>query len=96
MKNAENISIAVGSKFNPLSNVKATDNVDGDLTKFIRLSRSVNTKQVGKYIITYTVTDKAGNKTEIKRVVIVVDRTKLVQSVDNTTIAVGSKFISII
>lgn len=48
---------------------KATDNVDATLTVIIGGTK-VDTKKAGKYIITYNVTDKAGNvASEITRIV---------------------------
>jgi len=93
LQNVSSTTIAAGSKFNELTNVKATDNVDGDLTKFIKVTGNVNTQKLGKYTLTYTVIDKAGNKVEVKRTITVVDQTKpVLQNVSSTTIAVGSKF----
>ena len=64
------ITLKFGENYNELGAV-ATDNVDGDLTKKIKISGKVDTEKAGEYIIKYTVTDKAGNKTTIERKVIV-------------------------
>lgn len=64
------ITLKFGENYNELGAV-ATDNVDGDLTKKIKISGKVDTQKAGEYIIKYTVTDKAGNKTTIERKVIV-------------------------
>ncbi len=50
---------------------KATDNVDGDITSSVKITGKVDTNKVGTYSIKYTVTDKAGNKAEKTRKVIV-------------------------
>lgn len=50
---------------------KAMDNVDGDITANVKISGSVNTVVPGTYTIVYTVSDKAGNSVEAKRVVTV-------------------------
>ena len=50
----------------------AIDDVDGDITSKITVSGSVDTKKVGTYIITYTVTDEAGNTSSVKRTVNVI------------------------
>ena len=93
LQNVGSTTIAAGSKFNAMTNVKAIDNVDGDLTKSIKVTGSVNTQKLGKYTLTYTVADKAGNKAEVKRMVTVADKTKpVLQNVGSTTIAAGSKF----
>ncbi len=51
----------------------ATDNVDGDLTSNIVTVGSVNTAFIGTYIITYSVSDAAGNTTTASRHVEVTD-----------------------
>lgn len=52
-------------KDNLLKGATAKDNVDGNLTSSIKVS-SVDFSKVGKQTTTYTVTDKAGNKTTAK------------------------------
>jgi len=49
----------------------ATDNCDGNLTSKVKVTGSVNTSNLGTYIITYSVEDSSGNKVEVKRQVIV-------------------------
>ncbi|GAB3794145.1 immunoglobulin-like domain-containing protein [Virgibacillus kimchii] len=51
----------------------AADNVDGDLTDAIEIDGEVHTDVPGEYIVTYTVSDAAGNNAEVKRTVVVVD-----------------------
>ena len=51
----------------------ATDEVDGDLTSSIVTTGAVNTSIEGNYIITYTVSDSAGNTATTTRQVIVED-----------------------
>ncbi|HOZ54331.1 MAG TPA: DUF5011 domain-containing protein [Bacilli bacterium] len=51
--------------------VIAYDNVDGDITSEVVISGSVNTTKSGSYTLNYSVEDKAGNKTQISRIVIV-------------------------
>lgn len=65
------ISINQGTNFED-QGAKATDNIDGDITSKIVKSGSVDTKKVGSYVITYSVTDKAGNKADVKRTVKVI------------------------
>ncbi|WP_052342628.1 immunoglobulin-like domain-containing protein [Bacillus sp. EB01] len=55
-------TVFVNASFNPLDGVKATDNVDGDLTSSIVMDGLVNLKVAGTYSVTYTVTDSSGNK----------------------------------
>lgn len=51
----------------------AEDNVDGNLTNLIEVTGKINTSKPGKYMITYSVTDKAGNITTETRTVHVLD-----------------------
>ena len=58
-------TIKLGSTFNPLSGVKATDKEDGDLTNAIKVAGTVDTSKTGVYKLTYTVVDKDGGKAEV-------------------------------
>lgn len=49
----------------------ATDNIDGDLTSKVVVNGSVDTSKIGRYTLTYTVTDSAGNSTSNSRSVLV-------------------------
>ena len=60
------------TKFDPLAGVTAKDNVDGDLTKNIKVTHEVDNKTYGTYEVKYEVTDKAGNVAEMTRTVEVV------------------------
>ena len=65
------INLTVGDTFTD-PGATATDNVDGDLTSSITTSGSVDTSSAGTYVITYSVTDAAGNAaTVVQRIVIV-------------------------
>ncbi|REJ13982.1 MAG: hypothetical protein C6W57_15185 [Caldibacillus debilis] len=52
----------------------ATDDVDGDLTEQIVVTGSVDTSKPGEYILTYTVSDSAGNTATATRTVIVQEK----------------------
>lgn len=59
--------------FNPLTDVEAIDDRDGDLTSKIEVTGTVDTKIIGTYNLTYVVKDKAGNvSNEIERSIKVV------------------------
>lgn len=59
--NASDQTITVGDKFNPLKDVTANDNEDGDLTSKIKvINNTVDTKKAGAYEATYQVTDSQG------------------------------------
>lgn len=61
----EVLNIALGSKLRDLG-VKAYDDLDGDITSKIKMSGSVNTAEIGTYPLTFTVSDKSGNKASLK------------------------------
>ena len=61
--NAENKVINLGSKFNELDGITATDEEDGDITNdIIILSSNVDVNKEGVYVVTYEVKDKDGGK----------------------------------
>lgn len=56
---ANDVSIMINDSFDPLKGVSAKDDVDGDLTKDIKvIKNTVDTKKAGTYEVTYEVTDK--------------------------------------
>ena len=69
---AETISISQWSDFD-YTDVAATaaDGIDGDITGNIVVTGSVNTNVAGDYILTYTITDAAGNEAVVTRTVTV-------------------------
>lgn len=58
---ARNRTIYIGEAFDPLNGVTATDKEDGDITKDILVTGTVDTNTSGIYPITYRVTDSFGN-----------------------------------
>ncbi|GHI01102.1 immunoglobulin-like domain-containing protein [Neobacillus kokaensis] len=68
---AKSKTIRYKSSFNPKTGVTAKDNVDGNLTKKIKVTGKVNTKKKGTYTLTYTVTDQSKNQAAVKRKIIV-------------------------
>ncbi|WP_066893677.1 immunoglobulin-like domain-containing protein [Clostridium nigeriense] len=61
--NAEDKIIKVGSEFNPLSGVSASDKEDGNITKIEVLENNVDTSKEGEYKVKYSVVDSLGGKT---------------------------------
>lgn len=58
---ASDKTITIGDKFDPMKDVTANDNEDGDLTSKIKVIRNaIDTKKVGTYEVTYQVTDSQG------------------------------------
>ena len=54
------ITLTVGDKFDALSGITASDKEDGDLTKSIIVTGTVNTAKAGTYQLVYTVADSRG------------------------------------
>jgi hypothetical protein len=52
----------------------ATDDIDGNITANIKRTGTVDSSKVGTYILTYTVSDIAGNTTSKTRTVIVINK----------------------
>lgn len=71
------ISLVETSNYNE-EGATCSDNYDGDITKEIKIEEEVDTNKVGEYIVTYTVSDEAGNKTLITRKVIVTEKPKVI------------------
>ena len=71
--------------FDPMSGVKATDNLDGNITYNVEVNTgSLNTTKPGNYEIVYSVTDRAGNRAEVKRTVRVLKVDKLTALINST------------
>ena len=60
-------------KFNAREGVTAYDNEDGDLTNKIVVTGKVQTNTVGRYTLTYTVTDSSKNMAKVTRAVEVIE-----------------------
>jgi peptidoglycan/xylan/chitin deacetylase (PgdA/CDA1 family) len=63
---AKEISIIEGNK---LPKISASDHCDGDVSSYIVADKTINTKILGDYTITYTVADTAGNKAVLIQIV---------------------------
>lgn len=57
----DDIAIEVGSIFDPLDGISATDDLEGDITYKIQVSGEVNTMVAGEYRLLYSVSDNEGN-----------------------------------
>ncbi|MCC1485682.1 DUF5011 domain-containing protein, partial [Winogradskyella immobilis] len=62
------VDLNVGDTYTELG-ATATDNIDGDLTGNINITGTVNTSIAGVYIVTYSVSDVAGNSASVDRTV---------------------------
>ncbi|WP_141669076.1 immunoglobulin-like domain-containing protein, partial [Bacillus wiedmannii] len=68
------VIINVGDKFNPLANVKATDNEDGDITDKVIHMGEVDTSKAGNFEVKFLVRDASGNEVTATQKVIVKDK----------------------
>lgn len=66
----QTVTIKAGDKFTD-PGFTARDNVDGDITDKVTVSKDHNTNKAGTYTITYTVTDNFGNTSTATRTLIV-------------------------
>lgn len=63
--NANDKKLNIGSTFNELNGVTATDKEDGDITKNIKvIKNTVKTEELGTYEVTYQVTDSFNHTVE--------------------------------
>lgn len=63
-----NVQLLIGQNYNELG-FKAIDNVDGDLTDKVKVTDNIDINKIGKYEVTYTVSDSSKNKKVLKRIV---------------------------
>ena len=90
--NAEDKTLTVGDKFDPLDGVTATDKEDGDLTDQIEIAENtVDTSKAGLYSVTYKVTDKGGATTQKSINVVVKEKTAPPTTVSQDGSANGAK-----
>lgn len=74
LNGVEDGEIALNGDFNALLGVSAMDNCDGDITSSIKVNGSVDAAKEGTYVLTYAISDKAGNKSEIQRTITVIKK----------------------
>lgn len=70
------INIEEGDSYTD-AGASASDEVDGDISSSITTSGSVDASTPGTYILTYSVSDAAGNSVELTRTIIVAVATKI-------------------
>lgn len=67
-----NRTVSLFENFDPLKNVQALDDIDGDITDRIEITGSVDTSNYGTYELEYKVEDAYGNQTVVQRNITVV------------------------
>ncbi|MGG0301766.1 M4 family metallopeptidase [Bacillus albus] len=92
------ITLRVGDTFDPMSNVKAVDKEDGDLTNKVKHKGDVDTSKPGTYIVEYSVVDsQGGNATASQKVIVegneeILDLNPTLTVPTATTIHIGDSF----
>lgn len=66
LKGESSMTITAGTAFEE-PGYSAEDNRDGDVTARVQITGAVDTQMAGEYILTYTVTDAAGNTASVER-----------------------------
>ncbi|MGL4774487.1 MAG: glycosyl hydrolase family 18 protein [Clostridium sp.] len=70
-----NKKIYVGDKFDPMAGIIANDKEDGNLTNIVKVTGVVDVRKVGKYELTYSVSDSKGATRTAKVTVSVIQKT---------------------
>ena len=78
MINAYDKTITINTEFNPLEGVSAYDTEDGSITDIRVLKNDVKTDTLGKYEVTYEVTDSYG-QTVTKTITVTVSEKVLIE-----------------
>lgn len=75
---ADRVSVDKGAKLDPKSLIRsAADKRDGDLANLVAVDGLADTSKPGSYTVTYSVSDKAGNRAEKKAVIVVKETEKV-------------------
>ncbi|MBS4697565.1 DUF5011 domain-containing protein [Aeromonas allosaccharophila] len=88
-------TLELGTAFDPMTGVSAHDEEDGDLTAQIKVSGSVDSNKVGRYTLTYQVSDSAGQLVTQQRNVTVKEQGAICEnSWDAKKVYVGGDIVS--
>ncbi len=82
LKGSELVIITVGEKYKE-SGYTATDKIDGNLTKKVKISGTIDNNKTGTYELKYEIKNSSGIKAEAKRFVKVIDTPYYKDSYDN-------------
>jgi hypothetical protein len=69
----DDVTVVIGTEFDKVAGVTASDKEDGALTSSITASGDVDVNAAGEYTVTYKVTDSEGKETTVTRKVTVSD-----------------------
>ena len=94
IEGVENKTILLNQKFDETLGVKATDNADGNVTKYMQIDGTVDTETIGTYTLTYIVDDSVGNQTEVNRTITVKKETvkPTISGIENKTVKKNKTF----
>ncbi|WP_326489984.1 immunoglobulin-like domain-containing protein [Aeromonas allosaccharophila] len=88
-------TLELGTPFDPMTGVSAHDEEDGDLTAQIKVNGSVDSNKVGRYTLTYQVSDSAGQLVTQQRNVTVKEQGAICEnSWDAKKVYVGGDIVS--
>ena len=65
-------TLSWNEQFNPLDNIKAYDNIDGDVTNNIVVKGEVDNRRYGEYVLEYYIKDSNGNTNTLVRTINVI------------------------
>lgn len=91
---AKNKVLKIGDRFDPLEGVIAHDKEDGDITKYIKIIKnSVDISKVGKYKVTYQVSNSKGaTATKTISVIVKSNDMPVISGADDISIIEGENF----
>ena len=69
-----NVRIIVGDSY--IEDVKAIDDIDGDITDKVQITGEINTSTIGSYTLNYSIADSSGNEATAKKEIIVCNELK--------------------
>ncbi len=92
LSGVEDVTSYVGTSFDPLSGITATDTLLGDLTDNITYTGYYDPNTIGTYVLTYEVTGSDGAIVTGQRSIQLLAATVMISGANDLTIAMGSAF----
>lgn len=90
--NAQNITISMGTKFDPFNQIQAIDNEDGDISHALTISGQVDINKPGTYRLNYFITDSGKLSAKTYRTVRVTNDAPIFHGIENKTLIAGQPF----